>query len=248
MVRALRTGTDALGARAVEDRDEPRDAAFDDLFVDDVGLVEADERHRSRACSRPSPRARGGPAVPCLLRRDSFVRGHGVGGVWSPGTTGSTALATGLSPDRARAATPPPSTATTAPPATNALPREVSATVRGTSWGPVVRSEPCVRAGHVEGPRRDPLRMLPADSRAPQTPGRRIRRHERHQSSSSRRIRSAIGGWVENSRSMVVVLLPLEAGGLVEPQVGGGVVGRVHRRRRGRQLLATPRSGPADSA
>ena len=44
VVRALRTGPTRSALAAVEHDDEPRDAALDDLLVDDVGLVEPDER------------------------------------------------------------------------------------------------------------------------------------------------------------------------------------------------------------
>ena len=70
---------DALGARTVEDDDEPRDAAFDDLFVDDVGLVQAHERHRvGGVLDLDGERGRAGGSL--SPPTGWFVSGQGVGG------------------------------------------------------------------------------------------------------------------------------------------------------------------------
>ena len=44
VVRAERMGPTGIGVAGLEDGRQPRDAAFDHLLVDDVGLVQADLR------------------------------------------------------------------------------------------------------------------------------------------------------------------------------------------------------------
>ena len=244
---------DAIRVTALEHRDEPCVAALDRFLDDHVGLVECGLRSASGAFSILTASAgRSGTSFPGT--------GSPVSGQMASGAPAPSARPTFCSVSRRKAGaccgnsakcpSAPTATTATVTPAATSLPRRVRVRrARGefVRWVPTSRLPGFAGGdGGCRGLARGSRpwqrgQMLPGVQRRLNDPGRT--RSDRH-ISSRRRIRSSIGGCVENSFSNVARPLARHARGLVEPQVRGGVVRRAHRDRRRRAILRSAATSP----